>query len=161
MAKSVKAYADKDVPLAGYLTLMATYAAVFGSLSYLSHKNKKTFVRPKGGDLVVLTIASYKISRVVTMSFIGSPLRAPFTKRGKSLPGGEVQDESRGEGLQRAVGNLLTCPFCFSVWSSTIVTFGYIFAPRATLQAAYILSMAAADDVLNTSWRALRETFAQ
>ncbi len=81
------------------------------------------------------------------MSFIGSPLRAPFTKRGK--------------GLQRAVGNLLTCPFCFSVWSATIVTFGYIFAPRSTLQAAYILSMAAADDVLNTSWRALRETVAQ
>lgn len=136
---------------------MGSYAAVFGGLYFLTSKKQTEAKSPRGFDLALIAVASYKLSRVVTMSFIGAPIRAPFTERGESLKGGEIQDESRGTGLQKAVGNLLTCPFCFNVWSTTALSFGYRLAPRLTLQAAEILSVAAMGDVLNFAFRNMRE----
>ncbi len=150
-------YSSEDVPLGSYAVLMGSYAAVFGGLYFLSTKLRDKPQPPRGADLALIAVASYKLSRVVTMSFIGAPIRAPFTERGESLKGGEIQDESRGHGLQKAVGNLLTCPFCFNVWATTAFSFGYRFAPRVTLQAAEILTIAAIGDVLHFGFRNMRE----
>ena len=150
-------YEAENVPLAAYAALMGTYAAVFGGLFLIATRGGRRPKSPRAVDLAYLTLGAYKLSRIVTMSFIGSPLRAPFTTRGKSLKGGEVQDQSRGEGLRKAVGNLLTCPFCFNVWSNTLFLFGFSIVPRLTLQAARILSMAAMGDVLHHGYRTLRE----
>ncbi|RYZ82810.1 MAG: DUF1360 domain-containing protein [Proteobacteria bacterium] len=150
-------YSKKPIPLAAYSELMAIYALSFTALYHLATRDGKELRRPRGLDLALLSLASYKFARVITMSFIASPLRAPFTHRGPGLKGGEVQDEPRGEGLQRAIGSLLTCPFCFSVWSSTAFTFGYTFSPQATRQVAYILSLAAVGDILHLGFRNARE----
>jgi hypothetical protein len=154
---AVEDYAEQPLPLGGYLTLMGVYAAAFTGLMYLSTHNGRVLRQPRGLDLALIAIGSYKFSRIVTMSFIFSPIRAPFTTRGKSLHAGEVQDVARGEGLQRAIGSLLTCPFCFSMWSTTAFAFGYTLAPRTTRQAASILSIAAADDFLHLAFRNFRE----
>ena len=149
--------APEEVPVFAYAALMGAYALTFAGLYHLATKDGRKLEKPKGLDLALLTIASYKLSRVVTMSFIGTPVRAAFAKRGKSLKGGEVQDEARGEGIQRAVGNLVTCPFCFSVWSTTFFMFGYTIAKQATTQAAYVMSVAAAGDFLHLGYRNIRE----
>lgn len=153
----VRDYCDENIPLAAYAKLMGIYSLAFTGLYFYSTRGGRTLSKPRGLDLALLSIASYKFARVITMSFIASPIRAPFTTRGPGLKGGEVQDEARGEGLQRAVGSLLTCPFCFSVWSSTLFTFGYTLAPQATRQASYILSLAAVGDVLHLGYRNVRE----
>lgn len=150
-------YSDHDIPLDAYAGLIATYALLFSGLFWISTRRDRDLARPQGLDLALLAIASYKFARIVTMSFIASPLRAPFTVRGKSLKAGEVQDRARGHGLQRAIGNLLTCPFCFEVWSSTFFMFGFSIAPRAFRQLSYILSMAAVGDVLHLGYRDIRE----
>ena len=150
-------YGDSRVPLASYVLLMGTYSAVFAGLYALATRGGRRLAKPQGLDLALLSVASYKLSRVVTMSFIGAPIRAPFTERGESLKGGEVQDEARGQGLQRAVGNLVTCPFCFGIWSSTFFLFGFSMAPEATRQASYILSVAAVGDLLHFGYRNMRE----
>ena len=152
-----RGYKGDEVPLAAYVGLMGSYTAIFGALFWLATRGGRALRKPSGGDLAYLTIGAYKLSRVVTMSFIGSPIRAPFTTRGESKKGGEVQDEARGQGLQRAIGNLVTCPFCFNVWSTTLFAFGYTLLPRVTTQAARILTMAAAGDVLHHGYRTLRE----
>lgn len=147
-------YADPDIPLGGYLTLMTAYSATFAGLTFLTRKAK---ARPSAGEFLLLAIASYKLSRIVTMSFIGSPLRAPFAERGEDRKGGEVQDVARGRGLQKAVGNLVTCPFCFNVWSATLFRFSFARFPRTTTNAAQILALAAIGDVLHLGYRTLRE----
>lgn len=149
-------YDAERVPIFAYVGLMLTYAAVFAGLSY-ALRDVDPAARPRGLDLVLLMVGSYKLSRVITMSFIGTPLRAPFTKRGESLKGGEVQDVARGRGLQKAIGHLLTCPFCFNVWAATIFYFGYLYAPAFAVNAGYVLSFAAAGDVLHHGYRTLRE----
>lgn len=150
-------YGAKDQPIGSYIKLIGSYSLFFGSMFLLATRKGRPLREPRGRDLALLTIASYKLSRIITMSFIGSPIRAPFAKRGESLKGGEVQDEARGEGLQRAVGNLVTCPFCFNVWSTTLFVFGYSLLPRVTKQLSYILTIAAGGDVLHHSYRSLRE----
>lgn len=37
-----------------------------------------------------------------------------------------------GRGAQKTIGELVTCPFCTSVWVATGFTAGMIFLPRAT-----------------------------
>lgn len=153
----IRPYSSNEIPVQSYATLMGVYATVFYTLNRLS-KNLPDSREPISAPrLALLTIASYKLSRIITMSFIASPIRAPFTRRGISLPAGEVQDIAKGQGLQKAIGNLLTCPFCFSVWSSTLFVFGNSFFPRATLKIAQILSIAAFDDLLHLGFRNLRE----
>ena len=155
--KVTAGYDAEEVPLLAYGALMGAYSIFFGSLFLVATRRNRPLRQPSGSDLAFLTLGAYKLARIVTMSFIGSPLRAPFAERGRSLKGGEVQDRSRGAGLQKAVGNLVTCPFCFNVWSTTLFAFGYTIAPRVTAQAARILSMAAAGDVLHHGYRTLRE----
>ena len=150
-------YDAADVPLGSYLGLMGIYTLAFGTLFVVATRGGRKIRQPGPADLAFLTVAAYKLSRIVTMSFVASPLRAPFAKRGRGLKGGEVQDQSRGEGLQKAVGNLLTCPFCFNVWSQTFFLFGYSLLPRLTPHLARILTMAAAGDVLHHGYRTLRE----
>jgi hypothetical protein len=38
----------------------------------------------------------------------------------------------RGTGAQKAVGELITCPFCTSVWVATAFTAGLVYLPWTT-----------------------------
>ncbi len=151
------AYDAEDVPLPSYATLLAAYAAIFTLLHLLTRSRETDPKKLKAIELAYLTIGSYKLSRVITMSFIASFLRAPFTTRGKSLKGGEVQDVARGEGLQKAIGNMLTCPFCFNVWASTFFIFGHRLAPQMAIRFAQVLAVSAVSDALHLSYQKLRE----
>jgi hypothetical protein len=68
-----------------------------------------------GADELFLTgVATFKLSRV----------------RG-SGSGGEVREVGRGEGVQEAVGDLRTCPFCTGHWVATGLVMGHATAPGA------------------------------
>ena len=155
---NVKHYTKEPIPLGGYITLMSVYGLTLIGLTALDRKRNAAPAEIKPLPLLMAAMGSYKFARIVTMSFIGSPIRAPFAKRGESLAGGEVQDEARGEGLQKAIGSLLTCPFCFNVWSATGFFFGMRFFPRLTQNLSHILATAALGDVLHLGYRNVRET---
>lgn len=159
---NTKNYGDESVPLGSYMALVAAYGAVSVSLFALEKvlaKDQETHETPLTlPQFFLLAIGSYKFSRVVTMSFIGSPIRAPFTTRGESLAGGEVQDHARGEGIQKAIGSLLTCPFCFNVWGASTLFYASRFLPQLTMRVATILSLAAVGDVFHLLYRDLRQT---
>ena len=56
-----------------------------------------------------------------------SPLRAPFTVyQGQEGPA-ELKEEVRGKGAQKAVGELITCPFCIDMWVATGLMAGFRF----------------------------------
>jgi Protein of unknown function (DUF1360) len=65
----------------------------------------------------------------------GSPSkypRAPFTRFQDDAGAGEVNEAARGHGLQRAIGELLVCPYCLDLWIAAAFTAGLLVAPRAT-----------------------------
>src|SRR6266568_6180594 len=50
--------------------------------------------------------------RLITKDPVTSPLRAPFTVFEGQEGQAELKEEVRGHGARKAVGELVTCPFC-------------------------------------------------
>jgi hypothetical protein len=72
---------DQERPLGGYAVLMASFAAVAGGFSaWISRSGRELPERPSPGDLVLMTVATHKASRLIAKDRVTSALRAPFTE---------------------------------------------------------------------------------
>jgi hypothetical protein len=101
----------EDMPLAGYATLLGIYNTAFATL-LLTAKNsgRRLPERVSYADLVLLGLATHKISRIIAKDRVTSPLRAPFTEYEEPAGENEVKEKVRGQGLQRAIGDLGDMP---------------------------------------------------
>ena len=77
-----------------------------------------------------------------------SPLRAPFTAYQGTQGPAELEEEVRGQGGRKTVGELVTCPFCTGVWVATGLTAGLVYLPRTTRLAMGTLAALAGADML-------------
>jgi hypothetical protein len=68
------------------------------------------------GDLLLLAIGTHKLSRIVAKDRVTAPIRAPFTRFEETAGSGEVEEGARGAGMQAVIGELISCPYCMSVW---------------------------------------------
>ncbi|MFF8594130.1 DUF1360 domain-containing protein [Streptomyces sp. NPDC015220] len=154
MAAGERSYDDRDeVPLAGYAALAATFAAgaaLFATTARRCGVRLPDRVPP--WDVALLGAATFKASRLLTKDKVTSFLRAPFTRRTEEIPAGEVMEEPRGEGMRRAVGDLVSCPFCSSVWVAGALVGGYACAPRAARLVSAGLGAVTLADWLQYAW---------
>jgi hypothetical protein len=145
-------------PLGGYAALsgaFATLVAAFGA--WVRHSGRELPERVAPGDLVLVTIATHKLSRLITKERVTSTLRAPFTSyQGEGGPG-EVEERARGRGLRRAIGELLTCPYCISLWIAAGFAAGLTVAPRAARWIAAIFTAVFGSDVLQLAYKRVEE----
>ncbi|MFD5461808.1 DUF1360 domain-containing protein [Kitasatospora sp. NPDC127059] len=145
--REARAYAgDEDRPLAAYSGLMALYAATAGAVTAAATADRRALPDPTPWDVALSALATHQLARLLAKDPVTSPLRAPFTRfEGTSGPA-ELEEEVRGTGGRKAIGELLTCPFCIGLWAATGLTAGAVFAPRATrLAAATLAALAGAD----------------
>jgi Protein of unknown function (DUF1360) len=156
VARLRQAYAPHEQrPLGGYLAAMGTYGGVAVGLAGLARLTKRPVpVRPAAGDVVLVSIATHKLSRLLSKDAITSPLRAPFTRYDRPIGSGEVMEQVRddGSGARHAVGELLSCPFCLAVWIATGLTAGLVLAPRTTRLVSTALTAIAASDFLQLAY---------
>lgn len=115
-------------------------------------------VRPAWSDLALISVATHRLSRLVTKDSVTAVVRAPFTRFEEPAGEGEVNEEVRGTGLRHGVGELLTCPFCIAQWIATGFAFGLVLAPRATRFVATTLTAVTASDWLQFAHSALQKT---
>lgn len=137
-----------DRPLGSYAALEATYLAATLAMANVVRRRGRLPVGFDVGDLALMAVATHRVSRTVSKDVVTSPLRAPFTRFVGAGSPGELQEEVRGEGLHRAVGELLTCPFCLAQWVATGFAYGLVLAPRPTRFVASVFSTVAAADLL-------------
>jgi hypothetical protein len=137
----------RDLPLEGFVGLMATYAAVVGA-GAVAVRRKGLPDRLTWSDIALVSVATHRLSRIISKDSVTSPIRVPFTRLEDTGGPAELQEEVRGTGARKAVGELLTCPFCISQWVATGFTFGLVLAPRATRLAASVLTSVTAADFL-------------
>ncbi len=138
-----------DFPLRGYIGAMGTYTALLASLAGLAKATRRPVPRPSPWDVVVLTGATHRLSRLIARDPVTSPLRAPFTHLHGTQGPAELKEEVRGSGARKAVGELLTCPFCTGMWISTGLCAGLVFAPGVTRLAAGGLTALTGSDFLH------------
>ncbi|MDQ3945350.1 MAG: DUF1360 domain-containing protein [Actinomycetota bacterium] len=136
----------QDAPLRPYAGVMAAYAASVAGAAALVRRRRYPLPDLTAADVALVGMATHKLSRLMAKGPVTSPLRAPFTRlKGVSGPA-ELTEEARGEGARKAVGELLTCPFCLSQWLATAFMFGLVVAPRGSrLTAGVFASLTVAD----------------
>jgi hypothetical protein len=132
-----------------------SYAAIagvfFGGLAAVAAFSRRS---PPGSaiDLVALSAATFKVSRTLTRERVGSFIRQPFVE-GDANSGED--ERPAGTGLQRAIGELVTCPRCLGTWSAAGLASAQMLSPRFGRLLTWSLGASAANDFLHAAFVAL------
>jgi hypothetical protein len=149
----------EERPLKGYAALTATFAGLATGFSiWVRRSGRDLPERIDARDLALITVATHKASRMLAKDRVTGAVRAPFTSLQADGGPGEVEERARGRGLRRAVGELLICPFCLSVWIGFAFAAGLVLAPRPTRWAASVLTVVFGSDVLQVAYKQLENT---
>lgn len=126
---------------------MAGFAALTAA-GYHGVARRRTPAVPTSGDVVLLGVATFKLSRLLTKAKVTEAVREPFVERAEPGADGEINAEPvRGAGVRTAVGELLTCPFCVSVWVAAGLVLLHAAEPRAARSVASTFAAVAVADV--------------
>lgn len=130
-------------PYEAYAAIVGTFLAGLGAVSLLSRRSP-----PAGAlDLVALSAATFKASRTLSRERVASFIREPFVEGDDEHPA--------GEGLQRALGELVTCSRCVGTWVAAGLASSQMLAPRFGRALTWTLGAAAANDFLQAAFVAL------
>jgi hypothetical protein len=150
--------AHQHHPLAAYASLTAGFGgALAGGLLLARRRGRPLPERIRAGDVVLAGIATHKVSRLIAKDRVTSFLRAPFTEFQDDAGHGEVDEAARGRGLQRAVGELVICPYCLAQWVAAGFVVGAVHAPRLTRVLATIWTVQAISDAAQLAYGAAEE----
>jgi hypothetical protein len=129
---------------------------VTGMAAFLGGTTRHLPERLAWSDLGLVAVATHKLSRQLAKDPVTSPLRAAFTRYTGTSGEAEVAEEVRGRGMRKALGELVTCPFCLGQWVATVGVFGLVVAPRSTRAVASIFAVLAGADVLQFAYAKLQ-----
>ena len=147
-------------PLDGYVAAMGAFGALAAALATAAKVTGRTVPeRPATQDVLLISIATHKLSRLIAKESVTSPLRAPFTRYAEPSGAAEINEEVRDQGssIRHSVGELITCPFCLAVWVATGLTGGLVLAPRLTRLAATAMTATAVSDFLQMAYSIAKE----
>jgi hypothetical protein len=146
----------EDIPLASYAVLTGVFNLIFALfllLAKVSGRDLPERVKPE--DIVLFGAATHKLSWIVTRDAITAPLRAPFTELEEVKSPTNVQEKPRDTGLQRSLGELLTCRFCLGMWISAFFAYGLVLYPATTRLVGAIFAMLTVSDHLHQIYKVL------
>jgi len=147
---------NEDVSLFSYGVLAGVFNLIFAAFLLVARGTGRSLPeRVDARDIALLGMATHKLSLVGAEDAVTSPLRAPFTELREKESPKKVDEEPRGEGLRRSVGELLTCKFCLSVWLASFFTYGLVLVPRVTRLVATIFAVVTVSDHLHQAYKAL------
>lgn len=145
-------HAEQYRPLAAYGVLTATFNAGLAAFLIAAERRGKLPERYAPGDLALIAVGTFKLSRLITKDRVTSVLRAPFTRYEGSAGHGEVDEAARGRGLRLALGELLVCDYCLAQWTAAGFLVGHALAPRPTRAVAALYTVYAGADALQLAW---------
>jgi hypothetical protein len=135
--------------------LIGVFNALFAGFLLVCRLTGRSIpVRYATGDVILLGVATHKLSRLLTKEKVTASLRAPFTRlesEAGTAPG-EVEETARGQGLRRALGELLTCPYCLGMWLSAFFYYGLVLLPGPTRLIGSLLTSLAISDFLQAAY---------
>ena len=141
---------EEPMPLGGCATLLGAWST--GMAAFLAAFGDRLPRHVSWSDFALVSLATHKLSRIITKDWVTSPVRAPFVRYQKSIGGGEVDEKARGRGLRRALGELLTCHFCIAPWVAAALAGGFALKPRATRYMATVFGAVAISDALQNAY---------
>jgi hypothetical protein len=131
-----------------YAAINAVYGALIATVLF-STRERHARDPISGRELIPISAATFALSKVIAREKIGSWMREPFVDQS----GGEQRP--RGRGLQRAVGELLTCTRCVGAWSALGVVGLRLAAPDSGRIVTNVLAASAGNDWLQAGFKLL------
>ena len=142
-----------ELPTRDYAALVAIFNGLLATGVLLRKCSREPLPeRVDMKDLALFALSTQKLSRVITKEKVTTALRAPFTEIEGKGGAGELEERPRGRGLRRAIGELLTCPFCLGTWIASGFIYGYIFSPRVTRTVASVFAVSGMADFLQQAY---------
>jgi hypothetical protein len=144
-------YGRVDAPLGSYLGLIALFNVLLGGFLAVTAQRRRgaapTLPEYIGvGDILLMGVATHKLSRLLAKDKVLSGVRAPFARYKETSNPSEVEESARGHGVQKAIGELLTCPYCVGLWVASFFNYGLVFnAPATRLVGSIFTTLAIAD----------------
>jgi Protein of unknown function (DUF1360) len=134
---------DGKPPYAAYAAIAGALVGGLGVVAALARRSPPATAL----DLVALSAATFKASRTLSRERVASFLREPFVEGEEERPA--------GEGLQRAIGELVTCTRCVGTWSAAVLASTQMLTPRFGRALTWTLAAGAANDFLQAGFAAL------
>jgi len=148
----------EERPLRSYTVLTGAYGSAFATaLIALRARDRELPERISAADVVLVGVATHKLSRLIAKDKVTSFVRAPFTRFQEDGGRGEVEEQPRGHGVRLALGELLVCPYCLAQWVATGFTLGLVAAPRVTRLLGTVLVAHTVSDFMQLAYRAAED----
>lgn len=149
---------EEHRPLRAYAGLTAAFGTALGGSILASRRAGRELPERVGwSDVVLLGVATHKLSRLIAKDRVTSFIRAPFTVYQEPGGPGQVEERARGTGARLALGELLICPYCLAQWVSAAFACGLVAAPRTTRLVAALYTVETLSDFLQLAYHAGEE----
>ncbi|MFJ9597890.1 DUF1360 domain-containing protein [Streptomyces virginiae] len=140
----------------GHLGAMAGFVGYAAGWTVLQHRAGRPGATVFGPwDLALIGTATFRLSRLISKATVTRPLRAPFTDVDGAGAPAELNETPREEPGRRTAGELISCPFCLSVWIVTTFTGARTVWPGATRTVTFALTALTLSDALQFGHSAL------
>ncbi|QIN80511.1 DUF1360 domain-containing protein [Rubrobacter marinus] len=151
-------YDNGEQPLQSYTVLAGVFNLIFAVFVLLTKGTGRRLPERGVGtrDIVLLGVATHKLSDLIANDAVTSFIRAPFTELQEKESPKSVDEEPRGTGFRRSIGELVTCKFCMGQWIASFFTYGLVFSPAVTRLIASIFAVVTLSDHLHQSYKALK-----
>ncbi len=138
-------------PYGGYATLLLTFTTLlFLALWFLAWRIAFGWL-----EFVLLIVATHEITNILATDRVTSVIRRPFVEV-VTDDAGKTTERPAEHGLRRALGELVTCPFCLGPWVALAL---FTFVAMLPVWGVIVLSLfavVAGSDLLHHTRRRLK-----
>jgi hypothetical protein len=151
-------YSPQDPkPLGGYAILLLVFNTVVAAIGAAWLRSRKRLPEHiPARDVALLSVGTFKLSRLIAKDKVTSAVRAPLTRyQGEGGPSEVTEAPRGGSTLREAVGELLVCPYCVGQWIATLLLAAYLWQPRLVRTATSSLAVVTGADFMQQAWSAV------
>jgi Protein of unknown function (DUF1360) len=130
-------------PLPEYAALAGAFSTVLAGFLVLG--SRRLPERISFADTARIGLASYKLGRLIARDRVAAFVRAPVTEDADAT-------EPKAAGPGRALGELVTCPYCIGLWIASGLSYSLVLYPRQTRLVTTIFGAQAVADFLNAGF---------
>lgn len=139
-------------PYGAYALISATYLGIYGGFVALARRRGTPSHRAIGPfDLAMLGLSTLRLSRLAARDDVTSFLRLPVVEHRPHDAVAGKEQQPRGRGSTRALGELVTCTTCIGTWIAATLTYGLYLAPDATRPFVTIMAAAGLGQVADAA----------
>jgi hypothetical protein len=143
---------EERPPYGSYAAIMSTFGGLLATAGAVGRLLDRDPQCQTALDFAVLAAASFKAAHTLSHDEVTSFIRQPFVRGTAHSGEGEEPVE---EGLEQAIGELVTCTRCIGTWVAAALASAQIVAPRFGRLLTWSLGAAAANDFLQAAFAAL------